>query len=172
MKRRRSDSAPLICEENLNGLLGPLKTRSVAKSIGYSANTSITKGYELIEPLRSRENAENSPLLRLPAEIRIKIFEYVLGGNTIHIESLSQTACVALRKHDIWIGLGLYNGLCQASESEEEMYERFQDPSQDNKNQTPFYVSKRGQDLGHNYYVEPWSTRHSRCGEEPNPRRI
>lgn len=35
MKRKRSSSAPLIREENLSGLFGPLKTRSVAKSAGY-----------------------------------------------------------------------------------------------------------------------------------------
>jgi len=122
---------------------------------------------------RCRENAENSPLLRLPPELRIRIFEYVLGGHTIHVEQFSQTAAAALRKYDVRVGLGLYNGLCQSTESEEEAYKRFQDLSQDSsKVHTPFFVPKNGQDLGRNYYVEPWSTRHSECGREPNPRRV
>ena len=121
---------------------------------------------------RSRENALNSPLLRLPAELRIKIFEYVLGGNAIHIEQLSQTTQHALRKHDIRVGLGLYNGLCQAPKIEEQVYACFRDASQDNKAKTPFFISKSDQDLGHNYYVEPWSTRHGGCAQEPNARRI
>ncbi|KAF2856745.1 hypothetical protein T440DRAFT_462971 [Plenodomus tracheiphilus IPT5] len=33
-----------------------------------------------------RTNQTNSPLLQLPAEVRTKIFEYALGGNTIHID--------------------------------------------------------------------------------------
>jgi hypothetical protein len=33
----------------------------------------------------STRNEEQSPLLRLPAEIQVRIFEYALGGNTIHI---------------------------------------------------------------------------------------
>lgn len=70
------------------------------------------------------------------------------------------------------MGLGLYNGLCQASQTEEEVYTHFHDTSQDSKAKTPFYQPKSGQDLGHNYYVEPWSTRHGECGQEPNPRRV
>jgi len=123
--------------------------------------------------IRSRENAENSPLLRLPPELRIKIFEYVLGGHTIHVEQLSQTASVALRKHNVWVSLGLYNELCQSAESEDEAYKRFQDPSQDSsKAHTTFFAPKNRRDLGRNYYVEPWSTRHLACGREPNPRRL
>jgi hypothetical protein len=79
---------------------------------------------------------------------------------------------LALRKRNSREGLGLYNGLCQASETEEEAYTRFHDTSQDNKAKTPFYMSKSDQDLGHDYYVEPWSTRHGECGQEPNLRRI
>ena len=33
-----------------------------------------------------RRNATESPLLRLPAEIRNRIFEYALGGDTIEID--------------------------------------------------------------------------------------
>lgn len=70
------------------------------------------------------------------------------------------------------MGLGLYNELCQAPETEEQVYVRFRDATQDNKTKTPFHISKSGQDLGHNYYVEAWSTRHGGCGQEPNARRI
>ncbi|GAB7359509.1 hypothetical protein MBLNU230_g6154t1 [Neophaeotheca triangularis] len=37
------------------------------------------------------ENQENSPLLRLPPEIRNRIWGYVLGGHTIHIYTLGPT---------------------------------------------------------------------------------
>ena len=174
MKRRRSNPAPLICEENLRGLFGRPETRAVPKSAGYVADHVLLQ-VELANHAsnyRSRENALNSPLLRLPPELRIKIFEYVLGGNVIHIEQLSNSNRQAFRKRNMHVGSGLYNELCQASETEEEVYARFHDTSQDNKAKTPFYKSKSSQDLGHNYYVEPWSTRHSECGREPNPRRI
>ncbi|KAJ4372173.1 hypothetical protein N0V83_003946 [Neocucurbitaria cava] len=46
-------------------------------------------------PIAERENAL-SPLLRLPAELRNQIYEYVLGGKSICL-----TCCVEVRKRDL-----------------------------------------------------------------------
>lgn len=58
---------------------------------------------------KTRENAE-SPLLRLPLELKTKIYEYVCGGQTVHID---------------WRQPRFYHHLCKTSLSEEEAQKQF-----------------------------------------------
>lgn len=45
-------------------------------------------------------NATHSPLLKLPAEIRQRIYDYVLGGNILHVASVETRGAVVCKNCD------------------------------------------------------------------------
>ena len=59
--------------------------------------------------IKARENAE-SPLLRLPVELKTRIYEYVCGGQTVHID---------------WRHRRFHHHLCKTCLSEEEAQKEF-----------------------------------------------
>ena len=63
-----------------------------------SAMANVAKTSPIINDIRAQRNAE-SPLLRLPSEIKIQIYEHVCGGRSIHIDKtkgrLSHQLCAA-----------------------------------------------------------------------------
>lgn len=65
--------------------------------------------------MKARKNAE-LPFFRLPLELRYRIYEFVCGGQTIHIKQ---------RKLDDRRKLVLSHSLCSATWSEEEAQEKF-----------------------------------------------
>lgn len=68
----------------------------------------ITRSLSRID-IKTRENAE-SPLLRLPLELKTRIYEYVCGGQTVHID---------------WRDPRLSHHLCRTHLSEEEAQKEF-----------------------------------------------
>ena len=67
-------------------------------------------------------NAAQSPLLRLPGEIRDRIFRLVLGEKTVHIYQIFDGVFKVRR----WSSNGrIYHRVCVASQSEDELYENF-----------------------------------------------
>ena len=113
-----------------------------------------------------------SLLIQLPTEIRLKIFEHALGGNTVHIEQLSRYTQTVLARRGIHLGNGLYNELCTANETEAAAYQHFMTAGNNEERRTPFYSPATGVDPGLDHHVEAWTTRHNGCAREPNPRRI
>lgn len=75
-----------------------MKSRRGTKGIGPRI---VKTRAQSMNDIRARQNAE-SPLLRLPLELKTKIYEYVCGGQTIHTicerhhRSLSHRLCCAV----------------------------------------------------------------------------
>jgi hypothetical protein len=101
----------------------------------------------------------------------------------VHIEQLSPDTRLVLERREINTGSGLYNELCNADETEEEAYQHFMTESLETecdsnktdikgKQRTPFFNPATNCDVGVGYYTPSWTTRHSVCAREPNPRRI
>lgn len=111
---------------------------------------------------RTVNNALTSPLLRLPAEIRLQIFELVFGGNTLHMEEYRRSVKATV---------------CKAKVSEDEAYENFKRAAQ--RPMIPFgygqrsLVDKNGRNTWlttsffcaeyRHYFVESWTSRHDEC---------
>ncbi|QDS73880.1 hypothetical protein FKW77_007017 [Venturia effusa] len=114
----------------------------------------------------SENNLENSPLLQLPAELRIRIFEYALTGNTLHIEQLPWGHVDKYEKKDLVFGQGLWNEICHYPDEERDCYSSFLAASMLDATK-PFGMSQDGRDIGTGYHVESWSARHSTCSQEP-----
>jgi hypothetical protein len=55
-----------------------------------SVRINVVINQTLMQSLSSKINQQQSPLLRLPAELRNKIYEYALGGMELHISSRSR----------------------------------------------------------------------------------
>jgi len=115
---------------------------------------------------RFEDNLTSSPLLQLPAELRVRIFEYVLGGSIIHVEQLPWGHVDKYEKKDVAFGQGLWNEICHFPEREYNSYTSFRNASMLASN-TPFEKPKNGRDIGTGYHVESWSARHSECSHEP-----
>ena len=122
---------------------------------------------------RTEENVSESPLLRLPAEIRRLIFEHALGGQHIHVEQLHLGNVDRYEKKDIRFGQGLWNEICHNDQAELSAYRRFRDAEMGkNAEETPFEKTNDGEDVGQGYHVDSWTYRHRGCGREPELHRF
>lgn len=115
---------------------------------------------------RSQNNLQASPLLQLPAELRVRIFEYVLTGNVVHVEQLPCGHVDKYEKKDVIFGQGLWNEICHSPDVEHGSYISFVNASI-LASDTPFGRLKDGRDIGTGYHIESWSARHSTCSQEP-----
>ncbi|OCL03702.1 hypothetical protein AOQ84DRAFT_392084 [Glonium stellatum] len=105
-----------------------------------------------------------SPLLDLPAELRNRIYEFVLGGELLHVYRSS------------YRDTGFHITICQSQSAEANSYKRFMDPSIDERAKiTSKYTRKVSLQnyftVGDEYYVDPCSSRHTRgeCYNAGNP---
>ncbi|KAK4697525.1 hypothetical protein P7C71_g567, partial [Lecanoromycetidae sp. Uapishka_2] len=105
-----------------------------------------------------RENAENSPLLRMPSEIREKILVNLVGDNFIHVQHLDPWDLGILKKwtgrddEDELKGGAFRHALCVATKTEQSAYQEMVSGTT---------TVPKGEDP--DYYVEPFKKRHQNC---------
>ncbi|KAF2119369.1 hypothetical protein BDV96DRAFT_642398 [Lophiotrema nucula] len=134
---------------------------------------------ESVNLIRQR-NAQESPLLRLPAELRNRIYELVVGGHLIHVEAEDKKeGCSKSRAFDesafaqltIWQSLqlkrwcdhkSLHYYPCTAA-SEGEAYDRFLDASALEFLPGDDEVFANNWRLGDRYHVLSCKERHAKC---------
>lgn len=98
--------------------------------------TKVTVRSRNRDDLRARRNAE-STLFRLPLELRNRIYEFVCGGETIHVEEKEQ---------------GLLRYFCSATLSEEEAQKKF------DTSDAPWYAPETAD--RHRHCCTHWSSNH------------
>ena len=122
---------------------------------------------------RTEDNFSESPLLRLPTEIRSLIFEHALGGHYIHVEQLHVGNVDRYEKKDIHFGQGLWNEICHEPDAEAGAYHCFRKAQMGkDAEDTPFGKTRDGEDSGKGYHVDSWTYRHRDCGREPELHRF
>ena len=118
---------------------------------------------------RTEMNQQQCPLLRLPLEVRLQIFEYVLGGNRIHVEKLDEVTRRRMERDGFETGNELWNELCMSKQSDWAACDHFHNPDNDNDEAKQFLYGDNYFGYGDGFYVEAHSSRHFRCGENPRP---
>ena len=125
-----------------------------------------------------------SPLLKLPAELRIHIYELVLGGQFIHVEAGRRRSCCTPRpfsdaalarfeacetdKLKDWARKRcLHFYLCQATISEEEAYRRSRDAETDERIQEDSELLGNHWRLGDSFHIDSCRRRHDECCPRP-----
>lgn len=115
-------------------------------------------------------NTTESPLLRLPAELRNRIYELVFGGYLIHVEHAKVTSRNRPKEPlDLpYLGLSFRDKVlryyvCESSLTEDDAYQRSKDASLNE--QEPLYPSNLANSwrMGDRFHIDPCNDRHKYC---------
>ena len=95
----------------------------------------------MLKMISEQTNAEDSPLLRLPTEVRNCIYSYALGGNLIHIFRAEVSGLNPRRHNKLPIATHLNHTICRANQTNEHVIQTF-----DSSGHTPGCDEDRHQD--------------------------
>jgi len=115
---------------------------------------------------RQQLNTTESPLLRLPAELRNRIYEFVFGGCLIHVEH-AELPRLGLSFRD----KVLHYYPCKPSLAEDDAYQRSKDASLNEQKplKTPNHMDMLNYwRMGDRFHIDPCKDRHRYCIPVPN----
>jgi hypothetical protein len=142
--------------------------------------SSLVSTIELIKLDSTLLNAQQSALLRLPAELRNRIYSYTLGRHFVHVEvgfgknrhkspSLNDDAWPRFSpyKHDMWerwtTNRRLHYYLCKSVVSEDDAYRRSQDLLLNEQRPGEEETMANNWRAGAAFHIDPCQQRHKHC---------
>lgn len=137
---------------------------------------SLWLPYLIAPNATSQRNARESPLLRLPGEIQNIILNYVLGGQTLHIEHTVVNGRMAKGSRIASSEVRLFNKLCLCTQTDQEVAGHLMNPAWEQRLRgTELWPNHMGLDLasfpsshplfipGNPFFVRSFAARHSAC---------
>lgn len=137
---------------------------------------SLWLPYLIAPNATSQRNARESPLLKLPGEIRNIILNYVLGGQTLHIEHTVVNSRIGKGSRIASSEVRLFNKLCLCTQADQEAVEHLMNPTREQRLRgTELWSNHMGLDLasfpsshplfilGNPFFVRSFAARHSAC---------
>lgn len=129
--------------------------------------TVFNKTPPLTQANRQQLSTTESPLLKLPAELRNRIYELVFGDYLIHVEhekAESETSHNSLRLSSRDKILRYY--ICKSSLTEDDAYQRSKDASLDEQKPLNWFDDiniERYWRMGDIFHIDPCKDRHENC---------
>ncbi|KAF3001336.1 hypothetical protein E8E13_005825 [Curvularia kusanoi] len=90
VKRDAADQPADRASKQQKQAIDPRSSNEALGDYPQTEQTSIHAEKQAVANSLTSTNQEQSPFLRLPAEIRIRIYEFTLGGNEIVIETVQK----------------------------------------------------------------------------------